>query len=96
MAKKAVPIKSKQRYFKEVRKKKHEAGWISLLKIGVMAFFIFVILALAFGYAKIMTMSGILASGLQLAVLVILLIVFIIGIITVSENTALECCRKRK
>lgn len=87
MAKKSVP---KQKYFKDLKKKKHEAGLLSLLKIGVVAYFIFVILALAFGYGKTLPISRLLLSGLQVAVMIVLLIVFIVGLITVSENTVKE------
>lgn len=89
--KKSVP---KKRYFRDIKKKKHEAGWLALLKIGVVAFIIFVILSLAFGYSKTLSIPRILLSGLQVAILVIVLIVFIVGLINVSENTASELKRK--
>lgn len=91
MAKKKVqkPIQ-KKKYFKNIKRKKHEAGWVALLKIGVIAFFIFVILALTFGYGSTMPMTSILFSGLQVAFMVIVLIIFIVGLITVSENTINE------
>jgi uncharacterized membrane protein (DUF485 family) len=81
---------SKEKYFKDIKRKKHEAGWLALLKIGVVAFFIFVVLALAFGYGKTLAISTILLNGIQVGVLVIVLVVFIIGLITISENTSNE------
>lgn len=90
-AKKSVsdkPISNK--YFKDVKKKKHEAGWMALFKIGIVAFLIFVVLALAFGYGKTLTMAAIIMSGIQVAILVVAVVIFIVGLITVSENTANE------
>jgi len=96
MAKKQVAVKSapKGKYFKDIKRKKHDAGWVSLLKIGLMALAIFVVLALIFGYGRTMAISNLLLSGLQVGILVIVLIIFIIGLITVSENTAKEIKKK--
>jgi hypothetical protein len=96
MAKKQVAEKSAPRgkYFKDLKRKKHEAGWLSLLKIGLMALAIFVVLALIFGYGRTMSISNLLLSGLQVGVLVIALVIFIVGLITVSENTAKEIKKK--
>jgi hypothetical protein len=49
-----------------------------------------VVLALAFGYGKTLAISTILLNGIQVGVLVIVLVVFIIGLITISENTSNE------
>ena len=81
---------SKVKYFKDIRMKRHEASWFALLKIGIIAFFIFVVLALAFGYGRTLTMSTIFMNGIQVGVLVIVLVVFIVGLITISENTSNE------
>jgi|GEM_PF-5821801 len=85
---------TKKRYFKDIKRKKHEAGWMALIKIGIVAFFIFVVLALAFGYATVMPLADILFGGFQVAVMVIVLIIFIVGLITVSENTVNELKKK--
>lgn len=85
-----VKKSSKKKYFKNIKRKKHEAGWLALLKIGAVAFFIFVILALSFGYGNTLSITNLLLSGLQVALMVVILIIFIIGLITISENTTKE------
>ena len=96
--KKSVPKKAEQpaqkRYFKDIKRKKHEAGWVSLIKIGCAAFFLFVVLAFGFGYGSVLPVTTILFSGLEVGLMVIMLVIFIVGLITVSENTVSEMRKK--
>jgi uncharacterized membrane protein (DUF485 family) len=93
---KPVSNKPAGRYFKAIKKKEHEAGWMALFRIGVVAFIIFVALALIFGYARTLTLGTIIMNGIWTAVLVVAVVVFIVGLITVSENTAKEIKLKAK
>jgi uncharacterized membrane protein (DUF485 family) len=93
---KSVSKKPAGKYFRAVKKKEHEAGWMALFNIGIVAFIVFVALALIFGYAKTLTMGTILMNGIWTAVLVVVVVVFIVGLITVSENTAKEMKPKAK
>jgi len=92
MAKKRTP--AKKTYLKPVVKKKHEAGWVSTIKIGAIATIIYLVLAVVFGYAKTTPFKILLINGIQVGILIIAAIIFIVGLITISENTVQEIKKK--
>lgn len=94
MAKKKSNKPARRPYLKPVVKKKHEAGWLSIIKIGIIAAIIYLVLAFIFGYGGLLPFPQLIMNSIQVGVLIILVIIFIVGLITISENTAMEV-RKR-
>lgn len=86
--------KKQKRYLKPVVKKKHEAGWISTIKVGIISMVVYIILALIFGYAKTTPFTRLLLNGAQIGILIMVTIIFIVGLIAISENTVLEIKKK--
>ena len=85
---------ARKTYLKPVVKKKHEAGWVSTIKIGIIAMIIYLVLAVVFGYAKTTPFKTLLVNGIQVGVLIMAVIIFIVGLITLSENTINEIKKK--
>ncbi len=90
MTKKKSKKPARRSYMKPVVKKKHEAGWLSIIKIGVIAAIIYLVLALIFGYGGLLSIPQLLMNAVQVGVLIIIVIIFIVGLITISENTSME------
>jgi uncharacterized membrane protein (DUF485 family) len=85
---------ARKTYLKPVVKKKHEAGWVSTIKIGIIAMVIYLVLALVFGYAKTTPFAKLLINSTQVGMLIMVVIIFIVGLITISENTVREIKKK--
>jgi len=75
-------------------KKQHEVGWITTLRIAILAFIIYMIIALMVGVDS--NLRELMASAFWFGVLVIFLLALIIGIVKITENTNEEVKRLNK
>ena len=92
-SKKSSKKKKKVSKFKFV-KKQHGVGWITAVRIGILAFIIYAIVGLMVGVDQ--NLRELLVSSFWFGVIVILLLALIVGIVKLSENTDEEIKRLNK
>lgn len=81
---------SKKSVFKTIEKKEHEINWKIIGKIAGFSFIAYILIVSIINYNMVMSNGflWLLINSIKTTMLVVAVIIFIVGLIAVSENTA--------